>query len=84
MEVVIKLSPAEEVAILQRLVEIMPRYEVEPLERYLTIEEACRVAHVSKSFFYNEIKNQLEVIKLGNKLLVDSSDLIRFLNENKE
>lgn len=84
MEVLIKLSPAEEGAILQRLVESMPRYEVEPLERYLTVEEACRVAHVSKSFFYNEIKNQLEVIKLGNKLLVDSSDLIRFLNENKE
>lgn len=84
MEVVIKLSSAEEGAILQRLVESMPRYEIEPLERYLTIDEACRVAHVSKSFFYNEIKNQLEVIKLGNKLLVDSSDLIRFLNENKE
>ena len=84
MEVVIKLSPAEEGAILQQIAESMPRYEVEPLERYLTIEEACRVAHVSKSFFYNEIKNQLEVIKLGNKLLVDSSDLIRFLNENKE
>lgn len=84
MEVVIKLSPAEEGAILQQLAESMPRYEVEPLERYLTIEEACRVAHVSKSFFYNEIKNQLDVIKLGNKLLVDSSDLIRFLNENKE
>lgn len=84
MEVVIKLSPAEEGAILQRLVESMPHYEIEPLERYLTIEEACRVAHVSKSFFYSEIKNQLEVIKLGNKLLVDSSDLIRFLNENKE
>lgn len=84
MEVVIKLSPAEEGAILQQLAESMPRYEVEPLERYLTIDEACKVAHVSKSFFYEAIKNQLEVIKLGNKVLVDSSDLIKFMNENKE
>lgn len=84
MELIIKLNPEEENRLMERLVGGVPSYEVETLKPYLTIEETCKVANISRSCFYEQVKDDIGVVKIGGKTLIDSRDLVAYMNSNKE
>lgn len=84
MELVIKLNAEEEQELMQRLFGGLPAYEVDSLKPYLTIDEACEVANISRTCFYENVKPEIGVVKIGGKSLVDSRDLVAYLNSNKE
>lgn len=51
MELIIKLNPEEEGRLMDRLIGGVPSYEVETLKPYLTIDETCKVANISRTCF---------------------------------
>lgn len=84
MELIIKLNPDEERKLMERLIGGVPSYEVETLKPYLTIDETCKVANISRTCFYEQVKGAIGVVKIGGKTLIDSRDLVAFMNSNKE
>ena len=84
MELVIKLNADEEARMFDRLTNGLPMYDVQTLDPYLTIGEVCGIAKISKTTFYDVVKKELGVVKIGGKTLVDSKDFVAYMNSNKE
>jgi len=63
----------------------MPRKISAPIPRVaLTPDEAAAAIGVGKTFFNEQVRPELRLIRRGRKVLVPVADLERWVNENAE
>lgn len=53
------------------------------IKRFFTKKEACTFIGISFNHFQKLERMGLPTIELGSKILVDTQDIIKFMNQNK-
>lgn len=57
----------------------------QPIERYLSLEEACEYLSLTKPTIYKKVSNQeIPVLKKANRLYFKAEDLINYLESGRQ